>query len=465
MNRLPRPIFDIYALSLPRGHAFGDRPPVEAWQSEDALAWGAVTHDLNDQSFGDLVMRRREDHVWVMVRQEHGFSASTDARTAIESSMKEGAPLEPIPPNTARRPALHDVQDRKPSEIFMLLTRPSHHVAAWLLNQVYLAFPNPDQTWAGDCQTDNFHTRMWEAHLLACLREQGLLVTQPHPSPDFRIENRRGDEAWIEAVTANPPIRYNQVNAPPTNPPGDVRERFLGPAALRFAKTLGNKLQKGYDRLPHVADKAFAIALADFHAPASMVWSREALISYLYGMEAKVIEVGGKRTASSSDVSHLLGDSAFPAGLFRNTAHSELSAVIFTNACSIAKFNRVGVSAGALTKGLRYVRYGKFYDRTPGALESIPFCLDITSDEYKALWPQGYEPWSAELEIFHNPFARHQLPRTLLPEATHWFHVGGEVICESHYETSVLWSKTLIQNHSDPMPTLRNPTPPAEPEE
>ena len=465
MHRLPQPIFDIYALSLPRGHAFGDRPPVEAWQSEDALAWGAVTRDVNDQIFGILVMRRREDQIWVMVRQEHGFSDSTDARTAIESSMKEGARPEPIPSSAARRPALHDVQDRKPSEIFMLLARPSHHVAAWLLNQVYLAFPNPDESWAGDCQTDNFHTRMWEAHLLACLREQGVLVTQPYPSPDFRIENRRCDEAWIEAVTANPPIRYNQVNAQPTNPPEDVRERFFGPAALRFAKTLGNKLQKGYDRLPHVANKAFAIALADFHAPGSMVWSREALMSYLYGMHAEVIEVDGRQIASSSDVSHLLGDSAFPAGLFRTTAHSELSAVIFTNACSISKFNRVGVSAGALTKGLRYVRYGKFYDRTPGAIEGIPFCLDITSDEYRSLWPQGYEPWSAELEIFHNPFARHPISRTLLPEATHWFHADGEIVCESHYQTSVLWSRTLIQNDSDPIPTLRNANVPIEPDE
>jgi hypothetical protein len=465
MKPLPRPIFDIYALSLPRGHAFGDRPPVEAWQSDDALAWGAVTRDMNDRSLGILVLRRREDHVWVMVRQEHGLSDSTDARTAIKTSMKEGSPPEPIPPSIARRPALHDVQDRKPSEVFILLTRPSHHVAAWLLNQVYLAFPNPDQSWAADCQTENFHTRMWEAHLLACLREQGLLVTQPHPSPDFRIENRRGDEAWIEAVTANPSIRYNQVNAPPTNPPENTQERFIGPAALRFAKTLGSKLQKRYDLLPHVADKTFAIALADFHAPGSMVWSREALISYLYGMYAEVTEVDGRQIATSSDVSHLLGDSAFPAGLFRTTAHSELSAVIFTNACSIAKFNRVGVSAGALTKGLRYVRYGKFYDRTPGALEGIPFCLDITSNEYKALWPQGYEPWSAELEIFHNPFAQHPFSRTLLPEATHWFNSGGEVICESHYKTSVLWSKTLIQNDSDPTPTLRDTKAPLDPDE
>ena len=382
----------------------------------------------------------------------------------IESSMREGGRPEPVPPNTTPRPALYDVQDRKPSAIFMLLQRPTHHVAAWSLNQVYLAFPNPDESWAGDCQTDNFHTRMWEAHLLACFREQGMLVTQPYSSPDFHIENRRGDEAWIEAVTANPPVRYNHFNAEPARPPEDARERFLGPAAVRFAKTLGSKLQRRYDRLPHVGGKAFAIALADFHAPGSMVWSREALICYLYGMYAEVIEVDGRRIASSSDVSHLLGEAAFPAGLFRTTEHSELSAVVFTNACSIAKFNRVGVSAGALTKGLRYVRYGQFYDRTPGALQGIRFCLDIVSNDYRALWPQGYEPWSAELEVFHNPFARHPLSRALLREATHWFKAGGEIICESLYETSVLWSKTLIQSDSDPMPTLGNLEPLAEPE-
>jgi hypothetical protein len=180
----------------------------------------------------------------------------------------------------------------------------------------------------------------------------------------------------------------------------------------------------------------------------------EALVGYLFGMHAERAEVSGRVVAVSSPSSHLLGESAFPAGLFRNADHSELSAVVFTNACAISKFNRVGVSAGALAKGLRYVRLGKFYDRTPGALDGIPFCLDITSNEYRRLWPQGYEPWSAELEIFHNPFAQRPLPRALLPEATHWFEADGEVICEAHYETSVLWSKTLIQNDSDPMPTL-----------
>ena len=376
--------------------------------------------------------------------------------------MKEGAPPEPIPINAQRRPALYDMHGREPSTVFKLLTHPTHHVAAWLLNQVYLALPNPDRNWVGDCQTRNFHTRLWEAHLLAAFREQGLLVTQPYPSPDFHVMNRCGDEAWIEAVTANPSVPYDHVNSKLTGPPKDMVERFLGLAAVRFAKTLGNKLERHYDRLAHVSGKPFVIALADFQAPASMTWSREALVGYLFGMHAERAEVGGRVVAVSKPSSHLQGASHFPAGLFRNADHSELSAVVFTNACAISKFNRVGVSAGALVKSLRYVRFGKFYDRTPGALDGIPFCLDVASDEYRRLWPQGYEPWSAELEVFHNPYAQRPLPHALVPEATHWFEAQGEIVCRAHYETSVLWSKTLIQNDSDPMPTMGNFRQPAE---
>tara|TARA_X000001388_G_C2120947_1_gene81412 strand:- start:86 stop:478 length:393 start_codon:yes stop_codon:yes gene_type:complete len=120
----------------------------------------------------------------------------------------------------------------------------------------------------------------------------------------------------------------------------------------------------------------------------------------------------------------------------------------------MAKLNRVAVSGQGAPRGLRYMRIGNFYDRTPGALRGIPFCLDVTSDEYRNLWPTGSEPWSAEIEVFHNPFAHHPLPFELLPEATHWFDQDGETVCRSFYETSILWSQTLIQNDTDPPPTL-----------
>lgn len=457
MRELPQWEFDIYALALPRGHGFGEAPPIAAWLTDDGRTCGIVTVRGDNDSFGYLVTRRRIDWVWVVTHEAGGFHTLRDARLAVEHLMVEGKALEALKSGVPARPALSDLQGREPSEVFRLLSLPSHVPAAWTLNQLYLALPKPDRNWVSDCQTGNFHTRIWEAQLLASFREQGLLVTQPHESPDFHIANRCGGEAWVEAVTANPRVAYNHVNAKPGAVPAEKEEVFFGAAALRFAKTLGNKLDRAYDKLPHVAGKPFMIAIADFQAPSSMIWSREGLIGYLYGQGAQVAMVDGKAQAVAMPATHLLGPSAFPAGLFADDGHAELSAVIFSNACSISKLNRVPISGGGAPKGLRYMRIGNFFDRTPGALTGIPFCLDITSDEYKRLWPHGYEPWTAEMEVFHNPYARHPVPFELLPEATHWYEEeNGERICSTVHETSILSSQTLILEEDKPPPKLED---------
>ncbi len=291
---------------------------------------------------------------------ESGFATKAEAYAQIEAH--GGAPgHEPLPPGTPRRPILSGVEGRTPSDVFLYLASKSHHAAAWMLNQLYLALPNPDPNWASDCQTGGFHTRLWEAQLLACLREQGLLVSQPHESPDFRIEDECGNVAWIEAVTANPPVPYNHYNAPPAEIPVGREALFFGPAALRFAKTLGNKLERRYDQLPNVVGQPFVLALADFQASGSMVWSREGLTGYLYGLGARIAEIDGERRAEPVHTDRLHGEAGFPAGLFSDARCPELAAVVFSNACSIPKLYRVPVSAGADPGDFRYTRIGAFF--------------------------------------------------------------------------------------------------------
>jgi hypothetical protein len=453
MLAVPRGLFDVYALALPRGHGFGDHPPFEAWQSPDTNSCAILTRHVESGDIGLIVMRRREDMVWTITVEDQAQPSVEAARQHAQAALKNGAPLEPVPSGIQRRTSLHDFEGREPSKIFSMLFQPSHQNVAWLLNQLYLSLPRPDRNWAADCQTENFHTRLWEAQLLASFREQGVLVTQPVESPDFRIENRKGGTAWVEAVTANPPVRFEPVGALPTRQPTETAELFFGGAALRFAKTLGNKLQRNYADLEHVKGMPFALALADFHAPASMMWSREALIGYLYGISAEAIEVDGERVAVGGQAARLLGASGFPAGLFRGDWHDELSAIIFTNACTVSKFNRLAVTAGMPTRGRRYVRYGKMFNPQPHALDGRPFCLDVTSEAYRGLWPQRCEPWCAELEVFHNPFARYPLPHTLLPEANHWFEQDGVIDNHAYYSNSILWSGTLVLDPDDPIPT------------
>lgn len=189
----------------------------------------------------------------------------------------------------------------------------------------------------------------------------------------------------------------------------------------------------------------FAIALADFHAPGSMTWSREALPAYLYGQHAVVEERGGVRVAAGRSNAVLLGPDSIPAGLFRDPANAGLAAVLFSNAATIAKFNRMGFLAGARPEGVSITRTGLLFDRTPGALEPIDFSLDIASPEYAALWPETGETWSLELEVYHNPLARHPLPFELLSECTHWFERGGEIICAAFHEKTVLASTSHVR--------------------
>ncbi|MCK0122557.1 hypothetical protein MWU61_18545 [Loktanella sp. F6476L] len=454
MRELPRGIFDVYALALPSGHGFGLRPPAGAWQSDDGSSIGILTRDIDSHQHGIIVMRQRSDDVWAEIVREDHIGTKEACTAQLKEFLSDGQARVRLPPNTAPRPALHHIGNRTPGSLFDVLRKPTHRIAAWTINQLYLAMPNPDKNWVSDCQTANFHTRMWEAQLLASFREQGLLVTQDYVSPDFQIENRLGGKATVEAVTANPTIAYDHVNTPPGPLPTERDDIFFGTAAVRFAKTLRSKLQREYHRLPHVVGKPFVIALADFHAPASMVWSREALIGYLYGSGAAARLLNGKMTPVETTRDKLLGNEGIPAGLFTDERQSDLSAVIFSNACSISKLYRVGISAGAQMPEYRYTRAGRLFDRTPGALEGVPFCHDITSNEYRAYWPQGYEPWTAEMEVFHNPHALHPTPRELLPEATHWFERNGEIECEAFYETSILWSQTMITDSHQRQPTL-----------
>ena len=454
MKELRPNMFAPFALALPRGHGFGSRPPVFAWLGETERAWGCVRKDSADGSFGVLVVRRRVDDVWTVVSDDHGFASFDAAKAAVSDRLKDGDPPEPLPPGERRRDSLRRIEGKELSPSFQSILRPTHTGAAWLLNQLYLSLPKPDANWVSDCQTSNFHTRLWEAQLLGSFREQGILVAQPVESPDFHLNNRAGDEAWVEAVTANPAVPYNHVNAKPMLAPADKEDLFFGAAAERFAKTIGNKLQRRYADLPHVAGKPFALAVADFQAGASMVWSRSSLLGYLYGEGARLNRRGGKATPEVFTAQALKGAAAFPAGLFTDERASELSAVIFTNACSIAKLNRYMITRGAPTAGRRVVRFGEFFDRRPKAYEDVPFRMDVASEEYRRLWPQQAEPLSAEMEVFHNPFARHPLPFAIVPEATHWFDSGGETLCQPYYETSILHSMTFLEDASKPMEPL-----------
>lgn len=436
---IPEREFNLYALALPEGPNFEPYVVVSGWQCDSARSVGGVLFDHDTGDFAVRVFRRRVDHCFVVTSSKSGFNSHDAALIELTAAMRPGEPPESVPSGMKKRPPLLKTGKRNVGKNFKLLIgTPDHVPAAIAVGEIYLAMPNPDDNFVSDFQTTNFDSRLFELYLVAAFREQGVTVLQDHESPDFFIQ-RAGHECFVEAVTANPKETRIQGLTFPTFAPESREERLLGAPAVRFAKTLRSKIQRSYERLPHVLGKPFALAIADFQAPSSMVWSREALPSYLYGVHAKV-EIGadGPR-AVGSVVDKLLGSEGIPAGLFRDPTMSHLSAVIFSNAATLGKFNRMGFLAGWQPRGLKMTRFGIFFDPAPNAVKARDFEMDILSDEYAALWPRG-EEWCQELEVYHNPLASKPLTFDLLPGAIHHFELDGELVFRSMWENTVLSS-------------------------
>lgn len=441
--------FELYALTLPSGPNFDDSRLLSTWRNDRHTGVGTTFWLPSSQSYGFLAMRRRVDHRLVQVANQTGFADHDAALAAMRNAMKPEETPEPIPSGERRRPLLSDLGNRTPSDTFKLLTGTvSHWPALRTVGEIYLAMPQPDDNFASDFQTTNFDARLWEMYLFACFREQGIIVSQDRPSPDFHLQ-LGADQLYVEAVTANPQGPRQPGLPLPQHAPQDREERLSGSAAVRFAKTLRSKLQRAYEKLPHVRGSPYALALADFHGPSSMVWSREALPTYLYGQLPVILDGPAEKSASMQRLGHLRDHPHIPAGLFSDESMKDLSAVIFSNAGTISKFNRMGFLAGFRLPGMTMRRAGILFDRRPGVLEPIDFDFDILSSDYAKLWPGG-EAWCQELEVFHNPLASAPLSFDLIPGATHWFKRDGEVVCETIWKNFVLASITRVKAPSFP---------------
>lgn len=436
--------FELHALSLEQGPNFEPSTIFAAYQVGLGSACGCILLDQERAAFSTLALRRRVDHRWVRVDQQGPFSTPQLALDALSIGMRGGDAPEPLPPGARRRAPFMKVGPKGISREFELLAGTISHVPALVaVGECYLALPNPDANFVTDLQTSNFASRLFELYLFACFREQGLIVRQDHVSPDFEIE-KEGTVCWIEAVTANSDTPRAGGIGDWVHAPEDRNERLTGAPAERFAKTLRGKLQRDYQALDHVRGRPFAIAIADFHESGSMVWSREALPTYLYGGRADVVGDGTFRRAIGTPITNLTGKHGIPAGLFHDPEFAHLSAVVFSNAGTMAKFNRMGFLAGYQPPGLKMIRGGILFDRTPGALHAIPFELEVGSPEYAALWPWG-EAWCQELEVYHNPLATHPIPFHLIPGAAHWFERNGDVECNTIWANSVLSSVTQLR--------------------
>ncbi|MEO6093628.1 MAG: hypothetical protein ABIT04_04130 [Novosphingobium sp.] len=465
-EKLSKPIspsrFNLLAIGTRRSPAPYLYEEVAYWADIEERVIGVIARDVQD-----------DDYYWsLLVRDRNGRFRSADiaaslrsaqyATVALRERIAKAVTEEDLAVLGAQGDETNHATDlltvlpgTKPDDLHpyfrLLLETPGRAPARAVFKELGPWLAPTDPHFVKEFQTKQFDQRLWELYLWAVFRELGYDVTQPE-APDFHIASPRG-EFTVEATTCAPSEAGVLADHPNPKTPDEIKAFLKDYMPMKFVSALTGKLNKRsangesyWERGPG-AGKPFVLAIADFHKPGgdgdmgSMTYTQEALWLYLYGHRLEWEFVDGNLLIRSIKIDdHVYKTKTIETGFFDLEGAENISAVVFSNAGTIAKFDRMGVDAGFAPDDHRYLRIGFRLDPDPNAVVGTPFSEDVTAD--------NGEQWSDELQIFHNPRAKFRLPLEAFAGATQHQFVDGQHIAYST-GTPVLSSQTIIMRLVD----------------
>ncbi len=176
-----------------------------------------------------------------------------------------------------------------------------------------------------------------------------------------------------------------------------------------------------------------------------MTYTQSALWPYLDGHCVTWEMIDGALVVRATKTgAHAYRGKTISSGFFDLPGAENVSAVLFSNAGTLAKFDRMGVAAGFAPSNHRYFRVGLRFNSDPNAVLGVPYSVEVDA-EYE-------EYWSDELQLFHNPNAKHPLAPEAFGGITQHFFKDGD-----HYsltpDRTILASQTLIMQLLDKVDT------------
>lgn len=290
-------------------------------------------------------------------------------------------------------------------QLFRAITsHPGHLPSREGLQAAYELFPSPDGNFIKDFQSTGFDARIWELYLSALFPSLGITVSQPSDRPDFHLT--RDDEiVWVEATTAN--ATQGSVQSQPEGYWEEIEH-----VAAKLGSALFSKLNKRYWELPHVSGKPLVLAVADFHDPDPLRQNVGPISRYLYGKHSKLVSPIGEPVRSELLEVKSLGPKKVPAGFFNLPDAKYISAVLFSNAGTAAKFSRMAFDNDR-HPFVRMLRHGFSYNKESSAVAPEPFAYIVGS---------APETWGQEVVVMHNPSALHPVSQAFFePLCQQWF--------------------------------------------
>ncbi len=458
-QRMSRARFDLYSIGARVAYIRRLADEISYWSDPEERVLGLVFRDRVDNDFGwvllarDKIGRFRCADICASIQTEP--QATEALRERIARAVQAGDftalghqgdetnyPIDLLRvPEDADPAALHPY-------FMQLIETPARAPARAVFKEIGPWLAPSDPHFVKEFQQTAFDQRLWELYLWAAFREMGFDIEQPE-APDF-LCSEPGFAFTVEATTIAPSTAGALAEHPDPQTPEEMKEFLAGYMPMKFGSALTSKLNKkdkrtgkSYWERDETANKPFIIAVADFHKPSSaeepgsMVYTQSALWPYLYGHRIEWELVDGELiTRAVRHEAHTFGEKTIPSGFFDLPGAENVSAVLFSNAATLAKFDRMGVVAGFAADNHLYFRRGLRQNPDPNAAHGAPFAVEVKSEGYE-------EFWSEDLQMFHNPNARRPLLPDRFPEITHHFFKDGKQYTLA-FPGAILSSVTVI---------------------
>lgn len=461
---MKRARFDLYALGARKALARLMSVELSHWSDLEERVLGLVVMDLTDQDYGWILMAR--DKIGRFRCVDTGFSFDSE-RVAIErvreriAEAVEAGDFEALgdqedetnyATDVLTLPRGADLSKLHP-HFRVLIESPGRHPSRAVMKEIgpWLAPSDPD--FVSEFQFKHFDQRLWEMFLWATFRELGFDVEQPE-APDFTC-SAPGLTFTLEATTVGPSTGGVLADHPDPKTPKEMEAFLKDYMPMKFGSALTSKLNKkdkdgrSYWERGDAVDRPFLLGVADFHIsggkdePGSMTYTASALWPYLYGHRIEWDLVDGELvTRAVRAEEHVYKGKVVETGFFDLPGAENIAAVVFSNAGTLAKFDRMGIAAGFIPDGHKYFRMGTRFNPDPNAVHPLWFSQEIGTDDY-------VENWSDELQIFHNPKAKNPLPEEAFAGVTQHFFRDGEQFSLTP-EGTILASRTLIMSIKEP---------------
>ena len=345
----------------------------------------------------------------------------------------------------------------------LLMDHPSHHPARAMLDHIYQGFIDLDGNFLEQFQTTAFDARFFELYLFAYFSKSGFEVDQTFQSPDF-IVTRNGLTVAVEATTVNPSgAKHSERNVLLSELSPEEYSHYLdNELPMKFGSPLYSKLNEEYWKLDQCKDKPLILAIEAFFNEESLGFSENAISQYLYGQRqsADWTSDGVLQIHTESLDSHTSGTKVIPSNFFGQPGTEHISAAIFTNSGTHAKFSRMGYQQGFGTDHFEIHRSGFCFTPDQDARDPTYFAYSLAQPPLVEWWGQG-------LVVHHNPNALFPVPKDFFHGAMQAYIEDGQYKANIpewhpfvsrtftlHFEESKSWSMTGPRVYV--MPVTRN---------